>query len=313
MSASGNIINYNIRTCKSVERRMILSSIKELFKSVPYNQRRYIGFGSTYFTDFKLFHKELHIDNMISFEIETSLERRVEFNKPFKCISARLGKSTDLLQDIEWSDNIKDIIWMDYDDSLSYDMFNDVEQIFSNMSAGSIYLMSCNKQLKKYQTIEEFDFGELVPIDIHISDFSGEKDFILIRKMFMNKIEQVLNGRNQSLEPDQHFVFHPLFFFTYRDGAPMLSFGGYLDIQANNFSLANYHLDNFEFIKTAADRYDIDPPSISIKETYLLNSHLPNTEEGFIDEVELDFIPVSDRNKYRKLYKFLPSYMDVIT
>ena len=131
--------------------------------------------------------------------------------------------------------------------------------------------------------------------------------------MFMNKIEQVLNGRNQSLEPDQHFVFHPLFFFTYRDGAPMLSFGGYLDIQANNFSLANYHLDNFEFIKTAADRYDIDPPSISIKETYLLNSHLPNTEEGFIDEVELDFIPVSDRNKYRKLYKFLPSYMDVIT
>ena len=154
MSASGNIINYNIRTCKSVERRMILSSIKELFKSVPYNQRRYIGFGSTYFTDFKLFHKELHIDNMISFEIETSLERRVEFNKPFKCISARLGKSTDLLQDIEWSDNIKDIIWMDYDDSLSYDMFNDVEQIFSNMSAGSIYLMSCIKQLKKYQTIE---------------------------------------------------------------------------------------------------------------------------------------------------------------
>ena len=47
MSASGNSINYNIRTSKSVERRMILSVVKELFKSVAYSERRYIGFGST--------------------------------------------------------------------------------------------------------------------------------------------------------------------------------------------------------------------------------------------------------------------------
>jgi hypothetical protein len=313
MSASGNFINYNIRTCKSVERRMILSSVKELFKTVPYNQRRYIGFGSTYFTDFKLFHRELHIDNMISFEIETSLKKRIDFNKPFKCINAKMGKSTELLQGIEWNDNIKDFIWMDYDNTLNYDMFNDLEEIFSNMSAGSIYLMTCNKQLSAYKNIEEFNFGELIPIDIHINDFSGARDFLLIRKMFMNKIVQVLNGRNQALQLDAHFIFHPIFFFTYRDGAPMMSFGGLLDIQSNNFSLANCHLDNFEFIKTGTDRYNIDPPSISLKESYLLNSHLPNTQEGFTGEEELDFIPITDRNKYRKLYKFLPSYMDVIT
>ena len=294
---------------------MILSTIAELFKSVPYSQRRYIGFGSTYFTDFKLFHKELHIENMISFEMESSLEKRVEFNKPFRCINARIGKSSDLLQDIEWNPQIKDIIWMDYDNQLDYEMFNDVEHIFSNISAGSVYIMTCNKQLKEYETTEAFndDFGELVPIDISINDFSGEKDFLLIRKMFLNKIEQVLRGRNQPLQPDQQFVFHPLFFFTYRDGAPMISFGGFLSILSQNFNLSQYHLGNFEFIQTGTDRYIIDPPTISIKETYLLNSHLPNSEEGFTNEEQLDFIPITDRNKYRKLYKFLPSYMDVIT
>jgi hypothetical protein len=40
---------------------------------------------------------------------------------------------------------------------------------------------------------------------------------------------------------------------------------------------------------------------------------LPNSEKGFTNEEILDFIPVAERNKYRKLYKFLPSYMDVIT
>jgi hypothetical protein len=253
---------------------------------------------------------------MISFEMVSSLQKRVEFNKPFKCISARIGKSTDLLQDIDWNPYIKDIIWMDYDGNLEYDMFNDIERIFSKMSAGSVYLMTCNKQLKQFESnLPEFSekFGELVPFDISEKDFSGQNDFLLIRKMFINKIEQVLRGRNQSLQPDLHFKFHPLFLFTYRDGAQMISFGGYLDIHSNNFTLGQYHLDNFEFIKTNEERYIIDPPSVSVKETYLLNAHLPNSEKGFTNEEILDFIPVAERNKYRKLYKFLPSYMDVIT
>ena len=148
MSASGNSINYDIRTSKSVERRMILSVVKELFKSVAYSERRYIGFGSTYFTDFKLFHKELHFDKLISFELEESLRLRVEYNKPFKCVEIKIGKSTDLLPFINWQENFKDVVWLDYDDHLNYDIFNDVEKVFSNIKYGSVYLMTCNKQLK---------------------------------------------------------------------------------------------------------------------------------------------------------------------
>ncbi len=313
MSASGNSINYNIRTSKSVERRMILSVVKELFKSVAYSERRYIGFGSTYFTDFKLFHKELHFDKLISFELEESLKLRVEYNKPFRCIDIKIGKSTDLLPFINWQENFKDVIWLDYDDHLNYDIFNDVEMVFSNMKYGSVYLMTCNKQLK-YSTIAEFDseFGELVPNGTSTNDFKGENDFLLIRKMLMNKIEEVIRGRNYSLPEEEHLIFRQLFFFTYRDGAPMLSYGGYLDLKINAFTLQSFNLNDFEFISTGDVRYNIDPPTISLKESFLLNSHLPNTEEGFIDEEAILFIPISDRNKYRKLYKFLPSYMDVI-
>lgn len=92
----------------------------------------------------------------------------------------------------------------------------------------------------------------------------------------------------------------------------MLSFGGYLDLKSNEFTLQSFNLNDYEFICTGDVRYNIDPPTISLKESFLLNSHLPDTEEGFIDEATIEFIPLSDRNKYRKLYKYLPSYMDVI-
>lgn len=88
-----------------------------------------------------------------------------------------------MLPFIDWQENFKDVIWLDYDDHLNYDIFNDIEKVFSNMKFGSVYLMTCNKQLK-YPSITEFDseFGELVPNGTTTNDFKGENDFLLIRR-----------------------------------------------------------------------------------------------------------------------------------
>lgn len=313
MSASGNTINYDLRTAKSVERRMISTVTKELFKSVNYNKRRYVGMGSTYFTDFKIFHKELHIDNMISFELEEDLKKRVEFNKPFSTIDIKIGKSTDILPKIDWDKSV-DLIWMDYDEKLQYDYFNDIEIIFSNISLGSVYLMTCNKQLNNYNSIEEFNeiFGELVPNDINIKDFNGENDMFLIQRMLLNKINHILQARNYSLPANQQLIFRQLFFFIYRDGAPMISYGGYVDLKNNNFELSNYNLNKFDFIKTNNEYYRIDPPIVTHKEINLLNSCLPGTPKKFEAYKKIKFIPKKDRENFRELYKFLPTYMDVL-
>lgn len=270
--------------------------------------------GSSYFTDFKLFHKELHLEKMISIEAEEKLERRVHFNKPFKCIDIKMGKSTKLLaEEIEWHQNIIDFLWMDYDEELDPTYFTDIEIIFSNVAVGSVYLMSCNKQLKNYQSIEAFreKFGDLVPIDITIDDLAGDRDFLTIRKMVLNKINEVINGRNLTLSEEEKIIFRQLFFFTYRDGAPMISFGGFIDKVNNAFDLKNYNLHIYDFIASDENRYIIDPPALSYREALLLNSLLPEEQVPFSATPSIDFIPLSDRNKYRKLYKYLPTYMDV--
>ena len=60
-------INYETRPFKFTERKMLLSTFIRLSNKYesPY---QYIGFGGLTFTDFKLFHKELHIEKMHSIE-----------------------------------------------------------------------------------------------------------------------------------------------------------------------------------------------------------------------------------------------------
>ena len=63
MSKSAVTINYEIRPCKFVERRMLLASLSRILGAIRKEQEyQYIGFGGCSFTDFKLFHRELQIN-----------------------------------------------------------------------------------------------------------------------------------------------------------------------------------------------------------------------------------------------------------
>lgn len=57
---SPTVLNYEIRPCKFAERRMLLASFARII-GVFKQQYQYVGFGGLSFTDFKLFHRELHI------------------------------------------------------------------------------------------------------------------------------------------------------------------------------------------------------------------------------------------------------------
>src|SRR5690606_4281787 len=89
----------------------------------------------------------------------------------------------------------KTLVWLDYDGALDNYMFEDLSLLFSKLPVGSIYLMSCNKELKSSETginytVEEFQekFQNLVPFGIKEQNFSGTEDHKTIRKMFLNLI-----------------------------------------------------------------------------------------------------------------------------
>ena len=98
---SATVLNYETRPCKFAERRMLLASIARIM-GVLKLRYQYIGFGGLSFTDFKLFHKELHIKEMYSIEAKYE-QSKLEFNKPYSCINILHGQSSEQLSSIDLS------------------------------------------------------------------------------------------------------------------------------------------------------------------------------------------------------------------
>lgn len=134
-------VQYELRPAKQVERRMIIDALKKLtlvgFEIEDYN---YVGFGSIYFVDFILFHKFLGIDNMLSVEHSTAIEKRVLFNKPYDFIKIEMKPVGEVIPTL--SPDIKYILWLDYDMIIDNDLLEDVRMASTYLPVGSILLIT---------------------------------------------------------------------------------------------------------------------------------------------------------------------------
>lgn len=318
MSGSSKKINYDLRPAKYVERRMFINSLKGILYRNDLKSYQYVGMGSSFFTDFKLIHKELNIDSLHS--IESTDFERVKFNTPYECIKLYEGTSTDKLTDIDWES--KSIVWLDYDDVFKYSMLTDIDIVFRRLKAGSIYFFSCNKQLKEYltevenektYTLEKFfnEFNEYANPSTSVSDLLGEKDFITIKKMIELKIKESLDTINLELEESEKLAYYPLYFFLYQDGARMISIGGFIEKISEGFKKEKYNLDAFDFIVQDDTPYKIDIPILTPKEINKLNEKIPGLVNDILTDENLKFLKPDVIKQYQKFYKYLPHFVDV--
>ena len=303
------MFNYELRPCKFVERRMFIMSLSRIIARFG-GDYQYVGFGGLSFTDFKLFHKELNINKMFSIEAGDGItDERLEFNKPYSCISILRGLSTEQLTQVDLSK--KTIVWLDYDESLQEYYFEDLSYVLGKLVAGSVILISCNTKLHKKKempfTDEEFQdaFGNHIPADIGEDCCSGKNSATTLMRMFCQSCESTINERNQAL--NNKLRFRSLFFFTYRDRAPMMTYGGV--VLPKDFDDSELNLDGLGFIGEA--KYDIDVPLLTMKESIRLNQVLYDAEKEQSDIISLSILDRDGIEKYKELYKYMPNYFDV--
>ena len=108
--ASFDVINYSLRPNKNIERKLIFESLRLMDNLFEFSSYRYVGMGSLWFVDFILAHKMLHINNMVSIE-RPEYAKRVEFNKPYNCISIEAGDTTHVLPTIDLQKQL-DLVWL---------------------------------------------------------------------------------------------------------------------------------------------------------------------------------------------------------
>jgi hypothetical protein len=303
-------INYEIRPVKFTERKMLLAVLSKICNYFGGNYQ-YVGFGGLSFTDFKLFHKELHIDDMTSIEFGDKISKeRASFNRPYAFVKLIYDHSTNALNEIDLLK--KSIIWLDYDGKLDNYFFDDIQLIFSKLPVGSIYIITCNRELKNsignIFSVEEFmtQFGELAPFEIKPDDLTGNGNYLLIREMISKLIGNILTQRNKMGE---NLLFKQLFNILYNEesGANMFTYGGIISDESYDKGFQDLNLKKFDFISDSFEPYRLKIPHLTIKEVDYIDNVLGINESIINNKI----VAPDQLDKYKKTYKFLPNFFDV--
>lgn len=309
---STKTLNYETRPVKFTERKMLLASISKLVYHFGGNYQ-YIGLGGITFTDFKLFHKELHLNEMYSIEGGDISHQKLAYNKPFGFIKILPKLSTIALTNGDIDITKKSLVWLDYDDCLENFFFDDITALFSKLPIGSIYIVTCNRQLdnkksKVPYSVEDFKekFGSNTPFDLLPSELSRKNSYKGIKKSIKLHIKNILKQRSDS--EGITYQFDQLFNILYNEnrGAEMYTYGGVITNASENIKSIDF--SEFNHIKVNDDIYELILPNFTRKEIDLVNSHFQDNEVelldmNIVDNLELDI--------YRSIYKYMPYYLDV--
>ena len=317
-------INYLLRPNKSVERKMVcemLAGISAVKKLASYS---YIGFGSTYFADFSLFHRRLGISKMISIEGDERAKDRCEFNKPYACIELKMGKSSQILPNLKINET-DSIIWLDYDNMISDEVYSDIDTVIAKMKPDSFFMISLNADYKSLLNINQ-DTDNAMQILIELL---GENRFpnrysdkTLNQKLYLEILYESLSQQivmavqNRNGMGEHKVVFHQTIHFTYKDGVKMLTIGGFIfDEDKVEEHLEKMQIRALPFYKNDKDSFNIQCPILSLKEIQALNKYLPCNpmdKHGAFENKDLNDFPINngDINNYAKLYRYFPNFVE---
>lgn len=302
-------INYALRPAKNIERKMLCEAFNRLSPFCTVKSYRYIGFGSTYFSDFILFHKALGISNMLSIEKFVKNKKRILFNKPYKCIKIEFDESKTVLPNLEW--DIPTITWLDYDYKLNDDCLTDIHFFCANASVGSVLVITVDAEPGKYvsKRLEKFKKGiskGKIPSGLSDDSLGAWGLAEISRRIIINEISETIGFRNGTRPKGLKFKFQQIFNFYYTDSSRMLSICGVLFDEGHDGHFKACQFDNLEYYRPDEKPFIIDIPTLTYKEVRDLDSKLPTTDPSKLTTP----VPTIDKQKYSNIYKYFPTFTE---
>ena len=299
--------NYRLRPAKRIEQKMVADALHRLRSFDQLGKYRYVGLGSITFSEFSIFHRSLGINDMVSIERDGRKLKRVRFNRPFDCIEIEIGNAGDVVQRLDWQG--RNIVWLDYTDSLSPSILDDLAYLAAELQSGSVLIATVNAnhghQEGRLGALRK-RLPELVPSDYgKDEDLGGWRTAEAYQRIALATIRGVLADRNGVLDPDDQLQFEQLFNFVYQDRARMVTFGGILVSGADGQRFESAEFADLEFIRPDRLQYLIDVPVLTWCELRYLDRQLPGSTAP-----RAPGVPADDVERYRNLHRYFPGYVD---
>ena len=317
-------INYSLRPAKAIERKMILQFCLRLAPFDFVEKYHYIGFGSIYYNDFILFHKNLNIYKMSSIEFERN-ESRAKFNLPYNCIELYAGESNKKLPSLIKEDE-KSIVWLDYDTPLSNMALDDIQTFSGQSCSGSMLLVTFNAnadnnhcfqkdddklfEYRKEELAKRIIENKIPTINKNI-ELNQKNICNLYRKIICNEISETLTKRNKTISKDKKISFKQVMNFHYSDGAKMMTLGFifFKNEDAEKFNKCKF--DELNTYRHEEEAYTINAPKLTTDEIRALNKKLPK-QDGVAYEIagidNAEFNKVSE--EYAEVYQYFPQFSE---
>lgn len=311
-------INYGIRPAKTIERKLMCELFHHIKAALSEKDYRYIGLGAKYFADFILFHNEFGFDQMISIEAQEDKKDRYEHNKPLKCIEMLYGYTCYVLPQINWKTECKNIVWLDYDQTIERFMLEDTDYLIRNMPAGSMFFISFNSALgpRKASPLDRLEIlkqklAEKFPPETSKRDLAEVNKDSTIKRIIDKEIAESIAKVNLLKEPDDHIMYKQLLYVTYQDGAPMTTVGGILLNKNQHELLSAFNIEDrvpFVVSNIEAAPFNINAPLLTYKEVHCLLEQLPVAIEE-IDNIKVPGLDENDIRSFFSIYRYYPHFI----
>ncbi|MBQ0957808.1 hypothetical protein KAK06_02450 [Ideonella sp. 4Y11] len=331
--------DYLLRTNKHIERKLVFDVLDSAAQKIGFGDHWYLGFGSMWFGDFRLAHRRLGIDSMVSVEY-SDYASRAEFNRPFAGVTVEPGDCNVVMANMaveRWSKPV--IAWLDYDGHLNDEVVKDIDIILSRAQPNSVVLITVNGARGTYRVRKPDGKIEKQETSVGVvAGFLGDGSIptrfepqptgkgtfrdipeavfpeFLSEAIASYMEHQVVTGARES--NGKRIKFIPLYRLHHRDGADMVTVGGALvtdDTEAIWLdSLARQPLLYGETGQTSYCRLDLVP--VTVKEKIALDGCLPDIGDGteFLAAARACGIALADAEltKYRKFYRHFPVFVE---
>ena len=307
-----------LRPNKNVERKLMVE-VLSAFEADPrfkLSMYRYVGLSSVYYADAVLLHKRLGISDIISIEKEDSRKKRLEFNRPFSCVSVELGETKEVLPRLEWTK--PQLLWLDFDGGLALEQFDDFETLSGKLSSGDFVFVSVNAEVSQLRGLKQ-DGQELapeaalrqqVPEDAVPTDAASR----LTAVSFPGLVGEIWDtyARSKVLQTERGLRFMPLLNLTYADGAKMVTYGGVLLDDADRIRVEALKIgQRLEYV-TKGGQFSLSIPQLTHKEKLELDRWLP--KHGAPASKDLPFeLKDAEIEAYCRFYLHYPAYAEFAT
>ncbi len=331
--------DYLLRANKAIERKLVFDVIMLAKNALAISDFWYLGFGSMWFGDFKIAHRLLNIDDMISIEREDHADR-ADFNKPFSTISVVPGDCNEILKSSIsqnlWSRPV--VAWLDYDGRLDDSVVNDIEVVVGKAQRNSIFLITVNGGRGTYRprpqsvapgmpttglgvvagflgqsSIPKEEISKL--LSSHPEDIL-EKDFPrFLGQSILNHIWHKTSSLSRE-DQDGLIGFQPLFLMHHRDGADMVTVGGAIISESDRDRWQSLLKKHDALCDENADvKYCVmDLVPVTLKEKIVLDRQLPDSrgDAEYVESIKQAGVrlPAGEVEKYRKFYRQFPVFIE---